>query len=492
MNRRSLLIVLSVMFWAGHASANGGPVDWTEPGGTGGIMLLPTEGIALVSEDLSIVIRDLENIHVDATYTLRNSGDERTLEYGVPVIWGGDVPDVFDEEWDDEDWAVRMRAEVERGVASIQVQVGEEPARPCRRVPTWGPGFNDEPVRAIETDHRRWDQPMGLLSAFDEFGMDTLVKSWCVTRITIPAGDSQLRLTYDAQLWFVDSHYSKSPFPSMGPRHLTYLLFPAGYWGGTPERVDIRVDLGPYSAEPELVFPTGYTRSGNVLEWHLLAPELSQVPVVEVALDDERRMRHQTESRWNIDNYNYPDVTLRAEASATAPGYDTAALFDGDTATAWCGPRDARLTIWGTFRPKEEVYDATAYPELQIARAGPIMVPGHTASQETYAEHGRPTRVRLSMCDDQSSSAELTATDRSPHFFNASTRLTEEEEGASAWLEEQAFPAFWAAWVDKVREGGDAPPTDETICLNLEILELAGGRSDWVCLSEWSFYVEAW
>lgn len=196
------------------ARANGGPVAWTGPTGTGGIAPVENSTIRLVSEHLLIrLFDDGGAFDVEADYVLSNPGPAKRLLYGVPVDFGpgGGGDDTPKER-------AKAIAREEAYPGAISIAVGRSRYRCAVR---------DRHTLKVEND---WFQER--------------VVGWCVAEIEIPEGRSALVLRYRGSLDYTDASYSKSVYTVFGKRSLRYELAPAGYWAGGGASVELEIDRG--------------------------------------------------------------------------------------------------------------------------------------------------------------------------------------------------------------------------------------------------------
>ncbi|HMF41054.1 MAG TPA: hypothetical protein VKQ32_10175 [Polyangia bacterium] len=346
-NIRSFGVVLIALSGVGLASdvlANGGPVDWTEAGARGGLVPKQQTTVRLRSEDLTIAIDpDGKHYDVSAKYLLSNAGDETTIRYGVPLLWGEDPKSP------------------RRAADAVRIKVGDTDNR-CTLI-----------KESVALDPSKYDQMDGAPTG-----------GWCVARLTIPKGDAvPLVLTYRADLLFTDADYSKSAFVSYGARLLRYTFFPAGFWVGPAERVSFTVDLGRYAGTERTTAPPGAVKQGSTLAWAFTSVDLKKVPDLEIKLDVEPIAYIGELAKYRKDS----KVVMTAK-TAKAAGDAAAAnrAVDGDPETAWCVDKPGpERWIEVTQRKIDRAY-LSCYPE------GLFLV------SSTTEKTARIKRVRLESC----------------------------------------------------------------------------------------------
>ena len=179
--------------------ANGGPEAWTKVTPLGSAAPRETTDVRLVSEDLHIALQDdLLHYSVRAVYHLQVPHVAH-LRFAVPLTWmlSGDEP------------------------TSVGVRVNGEPFA-CQQ-----------------------EAASSAVGNLDMMPVPAPIQGWCTGWLDLFAGDDvPLTLEYVGELLYTDWTTSKSPLTYFGDRTLYYPLFPAAAWSGTPDRVEIVVDLG--------------------------------------------------------------------------------------------------------------------------------------------------------------------------------------------------------------------------------------------------------
>ncbi|WP_164000180.1 discoidin domain-containing protein [Pyxidicoccus caerfyrddinensis] len=365
---RALLLPVFVfaLLGAGRAWPNGGPVAWSGPTATGNLQPRTDLPVRLVSEDLSITVTGLERYRVRADYVLANEGAKVKASYGVPLF-----------AVDDEGQKLDVTA------GSIRISLAGRRV-PCKVVRTQAriedPRDNVQPLPFAQV----------LLQPLD-------VDGWCVAELTIPSGKAvPLRLEYSGELLFQDVETSKAALPHVDGRWLRYPLFPAGWWKGQAERVDVTVDFGPYAGRAEIFGPAGAKPEAARARWHFEKVDLDQLPFLSVRFNKEAFARHRqlTVERARFNPLKLP---LSVTASSTLAGgrYAPAHVLDGRADTAWCeGSKGDGAGEWLEVRAGPP---ATP-PMFPCHFEGVGLVAGYTRSAKTYGENGRPRRVRVATC----------------------------------------------------------------------------------------------
>ena len=100
-----------------------------------------------------------------------------------------------------------------------------------------------------------------------------------------PAAESRLLLAYRGELEFEDSGTSKSALPDFTGRTLRYALFPAGFWAGPAEKVEIVIELGRFASRAELKHPSGAKLVGSEARWLLENVDLKKIPWLEISVE---------------------------------------------------------------------------------------------------------------------------------------------------------------------------------------------------------------
>lgn len=440
MSNRILIATIFVLFSFGSEKvfANGGPVDWTEGTPQGGVALKQETKIRLMTEDLSIKLdRDLDHYQVTAVYWLNNPGAATSVNFGVPMQWGGKrTPPIV--------------------AKDISFEVG-------------GKRFSCRPAE-VKT------API----SEDEAGPETVPSgsAWCIGTISIPTGpEVALKMTYRAELEFEDDIFSKSAFKRFDYRTLKYPLFPAGYWAGEVERVSVRIDLGPYRPRDLLKFPKGAEVSGSGINWKPEKVDLKHAPDLEVELDGTTMLITREIGTWNSEAPDYARLPVRARASSTLNGdrtasFDVKQFLDGRSDTAWCSS-DSGDNDWieisipksEAYRLEERQYSDQTGPESRTYLEAIAVVPGLASSSDTYQKYGRPQKLLIGRCGTK-----------------ADNPLGEIDFNSSARYDESAIRLYLLKQVRDSLEQDAANGRDP--CLRFTIRGTSPGRLPHVCISE--------
>lgn len=321
------------------AFANGGPVAWSGGSARGGIEPRQSSRIELVEEALELkLLPDREHYEVRAEYTLRNPDVARAVDYGVPIAWT-----------DEDGEAIGMPRK------KFRAQEGRKAA---------------QSVRIRQKDKVSTCRYEPAVASSDQIG-------WCVTALTVPAGESKLVLEYTGELQFTDTEYSSSALTQFSPRVLQYPLFPAGFWKGTPRVVKVRVDPGPYGVSQK---PDFAKLDGKLWTWEWKGPDLKNLKSIQLELNPRGQEARQL-AEWN--RRKHGRVAYQGDSGL-------ADLFDGKTETAWCAKgKGASFEL--RARPD---YSPESYCHFE----GLAFSPGHLKNDETYRAHARVKHVRVSGC----------------------------------------------------------------------------------------------
>lgn len=456
---------LSVMFFfiATHgAYANGGPVAWNQESAQGDLRVIAETQIRLRSEILNIKVKG-ETYSVDAAYTLKNAGPQKDISFGIPLSFK------FGE----------MEA-----IPRVSVNINGK-KQGCTQITQLKQNHLFETPHRVETDSADTEE--------DQI-------RWCVTRITVPMGDAiPLTLTYDSVLQFDDWATNKHWRVSYSERKLSYMLSPAGYWAGTPERVAIHLDLGPHADTATIKGPPGYKRVGDKVTWSFSKPDLRQIDNLEVTYDLDMKAADDNKQSlrilkaglfpWrqrNPDNLKTFSISkhtqLRASSTLkgkTAKAYHVNNLIDGDLKTAWCegakGPGfgeyiELRLKNFSQLCFREKA----TFPTIAL-------VPGYAKNKGVWAANNRVSKAIVRRCNSK--------TDYFGHMWK-----------------DKSFdaPGVLLTLIEPNDFYSDAPPFKQTaqkmfkgedVCIRFEIDDVVKGASekdDDTCISELMLTARCW
>lgn len=439
-----ILFFVSVPF---QLYANGGPVEWTDVTPMSGVSLQQNTDISLLKEDLHIkLLDDLEHYKVDATYTLKNNGDNKILEYGVPITWFSEDQLYLGPE--------QLAAKLDEGLTKEQENKIADVAKSIK-LSVEGKNYTCKPV--FKRDLFGKDRDV------KKFESDKLIiKSWCVSQIEIPGGkEVKLTLSYKAELDYVDEAYSKSALTYFDDRNLEYLLYPAGYWEGNVGELNIHVDLGEYDGYEKLHFPHEFTKKGNVLSWNFNDVNLKELGDFKVVFS-KTLSRAKELMTWNSPGRKYGKVEMFSKASSTYKGkisYESDNMLDGDPDTAWCegvkgsgyGESIDFISRYGTYADQIERY---------CTIQGIAITHGYLKSQKVYMLNNRINSIKISDCGDRSPSIEITEKLESISDHNAAVSVVNGGMHNS---------------LDFIRQSD---------CFRLEIRGIEKGKVDDTCISE--------
>jgi len=330
------------------ALANGGPLAWTLPGGTGTLAPLDETRVALVSERLSIRLDDDgQRYHARAEYVLSNAGAPVNVMYGVPVFW----------------------LEVDEDLAP-----GPTPG---------GAVVTDVAVtlageRACLVEGARWLDP-------EQPGLGAV--AWCTTRLIIPTGEAvRLGLELHGWLRFIDMGFSKSVFTVFGERAFRYELAPAGHWAGRPA-LTIEIDPGRWGDRFTVSAPAGFERRDGRLVFASKAADLKALGAITGVLAAAPVLG----AAQRFEAKAIPGTAVRVSSMLAPQGrarYAAANLLDGDPATAWCAARGAKGPHWIEL----------TVPATPGCWAELVLVPGYAKSQAAWTANGRLRALRRGAC----------------------------------------------------------------------------------------------
>jgi hypothetical protein len=427
--------------------ANGGPVEWTGPTGTGDLAPVERADVTLVSEKLRIVLdEDGKRFHAFADYALFNAGSAATVKFGVPLFW-------YEAELQLDELA-RLPADARAGrlrptaagyPQKVRIRLGGS-AFPCRL----------EDLRAeAETEAVE-------------------VRAWCVADLVIPPGAHQLTLEYPGQLRFVEH--------GGGPRSLLYELAPAGHWAGRPEALDVEIETRSWAELFRPEHPAGFVEDGTRRLLRVRNPDLKALGAIRGTLDAAPVLRHRAIAGMERD----PRFTATA-SSELAPergtSYGAANVLDGAPATAWC-VRTPKRGVGESIVLRADDVEITK----RCGLGGYSLVPGYAKTQASWTKNNRVKRVRIAACDDEEGEVRSWRVARRHDTSAISLAPVRADPlvGGSATLQ-VALDA-----VEEARAGGSAvvraAPEDLAVhvrnyCLRVTILEVEGEAAD-TCVSE--------
>jgi len=371
-----------------------------------GEMKVETSTVRMVQEDLEIRLMNLDEYEVRATYRLHNPSAEAVVHFAVPITSGGEQGTYRDSS----------------AAASVRI-LSDGNFVPC--LVQQAPGF-DTPYPQAKIDR------------------------WCTADLTIPAGPSEIRLSYEGELIYNRVLSDQALVPAPADRTLLYALASADSWAKKPDEVSITVDLGPYKGRASIRQPDGPDVSGRFISWALNKPELAKTPWIEIGLRAADWDRHaiatalnQHPSRWA------PTIT-------GSP--DTAPLTDANAATAWCGPSGSTLKLdWPLPEAPASLNSS--------CRAGFGYIPGDTAR---WADTDVQS-LTLRSCNAKA--------DAPQQVFSVTRAAQPGVSGQVAILDEPMNQALFAPWL--AAELPTQPP-----CLELEL-----SGTEQVCLAELAWRV---
>lgn len=320
---------MTSLIWLAVAWAE--PTSWTARTPIGDIQAR-TDQVRLVHEDLAITLVDLDSYEVRATYQVHNPGERVIVRYGVPITSGGR-----------EDGGGRSNA------ASVRI-LQDGVFIPC----------------LIE------DGDALSLPVSSESGMHTVDK-WCTADLVFKPGASEIRLSYEAGLLFERQWAAGGPQPT--ERQLVYAIGLSESWAGTPDAIEISVDLGnTYRGRARATVPPPTHQDERFLSWSWSKPDLSLTPtlVMQLAASDLDRFAAVT-----------PSPTGRPASSSNPE-----AVFDKNPTTAHC---------WNPEHSLELHFQA---PSDKTCNNILAVVPGAAEGIEAWLSHGRLKKARLQSCSD--------------------------------------------------------------------------------------------
>ncbi|MFT3917374.1 MAG: hypothetical protein QM704_25800 [Anaeromyxobacteraceae bacterium] len=368
------LAALLALLVPAAALANGGPVAWTLPSGTGTLAPIEESRVTLVSEKLTIRLEDDgSRFRARAEYVLSNPGPPATVKYGVPVFW------LEEGEYGEAGPAPRPTS-----IEDVVILLGDE-----------------RPRCALEDS--RWVDP-------EQPGLGGT--AWCTATLTIPSG-AAVPLTLEVRGWyrFTDMAYSKSVFTEFGERTLRWELAPAGHWAGRPS-LTIEIDPGRWGDRFRVDAPAGFGRRGSTLTFSSPAADLKALDAVTGKL--AARPALAAAERWRAKAA--PATKVRVSSTLPARGglrYDAGNLLDGDPSTAWCAARGA----------KGPPFIELALPAAEGCWFELVLVPGYAKSPKAWLANGRIRAVRHGPCGRPAAATAVIAVPAIAHWDEAAFDL---------------------------------------------------------------------
>lgn len=439
MTRSELLLGLIVLaaLCPRVARPNGAPdVDVAYAAAGGPLTPLQETTIRLVSERL-LIDWTRDPAPARAEYRLDNPGPERTLRFGVPLLWE-------QRSIEPDSWAPDPMEHVKAGARSISISVDGRRHGCELSIP------KDQKARPDAVLHRA-------------------VAGWCVAELRIPRGRVQLVLEYAVTGGVV---FDPGPFMA---RRLVYPLWPAGYWKGPAEELSITVSVGELLRRGvKVVSPIGARFADDKIEWSFRNVDFKSLGSIVVDRNAVRFLAPWPDAGW---------IRARAELRATATStlssqgrhsYGAANAVDGRAETAWCegapgnGEGQGLEVEWTGPAPSPGVTCAVRDYEI---------VPGYARDAAAYENNGRVARARIESCDRPEDGFDV---DLGPG-------LPVTPDGVVMVTPESSWPHLPDSW--------DRPPVEvhapvgvlenERRCVRFRILKVVPGRkfSD-TCVSE--------
>jgi hypothetical protein len=352
--------LLVLLFPPSAAFANGGPIDGSRVVGSGSVELGQVEGVVLRSEDLSFVLH-ADRVDAEVVYLLENTGPALDVEFGFPVDFLTDFEDVS--------YLYPEDSEPLPEVSEFTISLDGEPLRIDRVVADSSECVLDD-----------WTWQMASL--------------WHLATLRLLEGEThELRVSYTFKPSFLDAEYSKSWYPSWGPRSFFYRLDPAGGWGdGVVESASFRIDLGEIiHAGDEFTVPDGGSWiDPTTYGWTAADFDISRAEPLRASYTVD----HLKDSEFILDNLlDAADVeAIRTSAVLPASGgftYEPDNLIDMDFTTAWCpGGTGGGVGSWIEL-------------DMEPCRLGSLLIAnGYTKSGEAYAANSRIRSVRVTLTGD--------------------------------------------------------------------------------------------
>lgn len=348
MKTRLILLLPAFAAGAGWLFANGGPVDGSDVTLSGNPVFVQHRKIRLDRENLTLRLeKDRRSYTATAVYEMFNEGGVSGTGFSIPLV--------RDQEVMQEAKAVRLRLN------------GQE--KKCRV----------EKVKPADSSN----------------GNDPILYGWCVTALSLKPGANEIRLEYRGQLIFTDWATSKSALTHFDDRRLYYPLYPAGYWKGAVQQLDIRFYPGPFAPEDvEIKSPAGAKKSveagETIYKWELSRVDLKKLEAVRVS------MKPAVERNKSLLRAGRP--ATRRKASSILE--DKQALYgpqnvgDGRTDTAWCvGTQADGIEEWIELSGGD--FDRIGAP---LGLEGIVIVPGLARNEQLYRENSRVKKIRIASC----------------------------------------------------------------------------------------------
>lgn len=442
------------------AQANGGPVAVAQGEATpivGGLAPLRDSGIRLVAEDLTVRLRDDgTGYSVVARYVLANAGPPTRVPYAVPLRNLTESCQPFE----DDDCGGRPGVPFYRNtLAALPGAIKIELAG--RRFPC---------ALAVPPDIE-WQSKPPATARWDAAAMASSA-GWCVAELAVPSGPRiPLTLAYDATFGFFDEYRFDTGTAARAPRSLEYLLFPASWWSGRPDRVRMTLEAGRFAGLVEIESPPGFAWNAERTRasWDLATPDLAALralrakvhvgPILEAEDLGHCRRSGRPRALFSGELELMPPVSVTASSTLAPQASSTYApehVFDGDPTTAWCeGSKGPGVGEWIELR-----WNESGDP------AGYVLRPGYAKDDRTWLANRRVRSFRLAPCDRP---ADGMVVDLDPDANVAGYRLP-------------SRAAYSALRVGS--EGLSSVDAEGTQCVRLTLLAVTEGKHADACISE--------
>lgn len=399
--------------------ANGGLVDSALTDAAGGVVLKQSTDVTLVSEKLTLKVLNGKHYTADALYIF-NSKKAQTIQYGIPL----ESPE--------------YREDLEFIKRNLTVQLNQKTYR-CEKV------------------------------VFDEQSKEGPSKGWCLISLDMPKGDSvPLHLTYKGELLREDSQTNKSMQVYYSPRQLNYDLFPAGYWDGNAQSIDITLDLGELAPYAKVSFEKPHKSEGNKLMWHYDDVDLKRLGTMAVEMKLDHFLEHRDMVELLKTNIHQKNTIIKASSTLTAQGkntYATSNLLDGDLSTAWCEGVDGN----GVGETLEVLIPKEKFGDPGGMLWAFVLSSGYAKNDRTWTGNGRVESVRVGVCGEEKFQRLSLKQKASPY----SLQLVEAEEYHEEFR-------LYERIQDNMMMGED-------VCLTVTIDKVSEGKHSDTCISELQF-----
>ncbi|MDH5230728.1 MAG: hypothetical protein OEY38_11745 [Gammaproteobacteria bacterium] len=359
-----------LLIFASSASANGGPVQWSERNPLGGIVPLQMDSIILQQESIDIQVDELaREYHLQTRYVLLSHEKTEKLLYGIPFSQAIGAPPV-----ERQSWQVEL--------------VFNQQTKKCN----WIQGIG----KYSESIKKRY-----------QFAENVV---WCLVELQFEyKKQNELLLKYKGVFEYTDRpRYSQYPFPSYGERKFEYLLFPAKQWGGKVHEFVVNIRLGKFINTLENVVPKGFRIDNETLHWSLHNVDFAKLDRIAFSLDVDSLLGFNERTRWHPkkDSYfSWAKVKTQGAfdgLSETESFNNTQKLLDQDPSTAWC----ASGPFGGVGQWFQYQLDHRAMP-VGCWFVGFMVNPGDTKDQASYLASARPTEIRIGECEIQANKSSI-------------------------------------------------------------------------------------